>query len=109
MFQDTYGELRPGFPAPELKIEFFAFANVNNTIRLREGRLLVRLSDLLAGAQDTSGSTDARAQTAAFPARAFLRPRRNLRGIEYAILSWADGSSAHELEPDQNPTHSRAL
>jgi len=36
-----------------LKIEFFAFANVNNTIRLREGRLLVRLSDLLEGAPDS--------------------------------------------------------
>jgi len=38
---------------PELKIEFFAFANVNNTIRLRDGRLLVRLSDLLEGAPET--------------------------------------------------------
>ncbi len=37
---------------PELNIEFFAFANVNNTIRLRNGRLLVRLSDLLEGAPD---------------------------------------------------------
>jgi hypothetical protein len=35
---------------PELAIEFFAFANLNNTIRLRDGRLLVRLSDLLEGA-----------------------------------------------------------
>jgi len=44
--------LRPGTALPELKIEFFAFANVNNTIRLREGRLLVRLSDLLEGAPE---------------------------------------------------------
>jgi hypothetical protein len=36
-----------------LKIEFFAFANVNNTIRLRNGELLVRLSDLLEGAPET--------------------------------------------------------
>ncbi len=35
---------------PELKIEFFAFANINNTIRLREGKILVRLSDMLEGA-----------------------------------------------------------
>ncbi|PYX02508.1 MAG: hypothetical protein DMG86_06910, partial [Acidobacteria bacterium] len=35
---------------PEFVVEFFAFANLNNTIRLREGRLLVRLSDLLEGA-----------------------------------------------------------
>jgi hypothetical protein len=32
---------------------FFPFANVNNTIRLREGKLLVRLSDLLEGAPET--------------------------------------------------------
>jgi predicted metal-dependent hydrolase len=53
IFQETYHELRPGASLPELKIEFFAFANVNNTIRLRDGRLLVRLSDLLEGAPDT--------------------------------------------------------
>ena len=50
IFQEIYSELRPGTSLPELKIEFFAFANVNNTIRLRNGRLLVRLSDLLEGA-----------------------------------------------------------
>jgi hypothetical protein len=53
IFRETYRDLRPATPVPELKIEFFAFANVNNTIRLREGRLLVRLSDLLEGAPDT--------------------------------------------------------
>ena len=53
IFQETYNELRPGASLPELKIEFFRFANVNNTIRLRDGRLLVRLSDLLEGAPDT--------------------------------------------------------
>ncbi|HEX3818713.1 MAG TPA: M48 family peptidase [Candidatus Sulfotelmatobacter sp.] len=53
LFQETYREFRPGTPPPELKIEFFAFANVNNTIRLRNGELLVRLSDLLEGAPET--------------------------------------------------------
>jgi len=53
IFQETFQELRPGHSLPELKIEFFAFANINNTIRLREGKLLVRLSDLLEGAPDT--------------------------------------------------------
>src|SRR5438309_2344697 len=52
MFQETCRERRPASSLPELKIEFFAFANVNNTIRLRNGRLLVRLSDLLEGAPD---------------------------------------------------------
>jgi predicted metal-dependent hydrolase len=53
IFQETYRELRPATTVPELRIEFFAFANVNNTIRLRDGRLLVRLSDLLEGAPDS--------------------------------------------------------
>ena len=52
IFQETYQELRLASSLPELKIEFFAFANVNNTIRLRDGRLLVRLSDLLEGAPE---------------------------------------------------------
>jgi predicted metal-dependent hydrolase len=50
IFQETYRELRPRAPMPELTIEFFAFANINNTIRLREGKILVRLSDMLEGA-----------------------------------------------------------
>jgi predicted metal-dependent hydrolase len=52
IFQESYLELRPGTSIPELKIEFFAFASLNNTIRLRNGRLLVRLSDLLEGAPE---------------------------------------------------------
>ncbi len=53
IFQETLRELKPGTSLPEVKIEFFGFANVNNTIRLRNGRLLVRLSDLLEGAPET--------------------------------------------------------
>lgn len=53
LFQETYSELRPGNSVPEMKVDFFAFANVNNTIRLRQGKLLVRLSDLLEGAPET--------------------------------------------------------
>jgi hypothetical protein len=52
LFQETYRELRPRAPIPELRVEFFSFANISNTIRLREGRLLVRVSDLLEGAPD---------------------------------------------------------
>jgi predicted metal-dependent hydrolase len=52
IFQESYSELRPGSTVPDLNIEFFAFANVNNTIRLRNGKLLVRLSDLLEGAPE---------------------------------------------------------
>jgi predicted metal-dependent hydrolase len=52
IFQESFRELRPGASLPELEIDFFAFANINNTIRLRSGRLLVRLSDLLEGAPE---------------------------------------------------------
>jgi hypothetical protein len=34
-------------------VEFYAFANVNNTIRLREDVIHVRISDLLEGSPDT--------------------------------------------------------
>jgi len=52
IFQEAYSELRPRAPMPELAVEFFAFVNINNTIRMREGKLFVRLSDLLEGAPD---------------------------------------------------------
>jgi hypothetical protein len=37
---------------PEIEVRFFAFANINNTVRLREGRLLFRISDLLEAAPE---------------------------------------------------------
>ena len=52
-FHRCYRELRPGLPMPDLRIEFYPFANVNNTIRMRDGRLHVRLSDLLEGAPES--------------------------------------------------------
>jgi hypothetical protein len=52
IFEECYRELRPRAPAPPFRISFFRFANVNNTIRLREGRVLVRISDLLEGAPE---------------------------------------------------------
>jgi predicted metal-dependent hydrolase len=52
IFQEAFRQLRPRTLLPELSIEFYAFANVNHTIRLREGKLRVRLSDLLQGAPE---------------------------------------------------------
>ena len=52
LFDETYRRLRPRSPVPDLKVEFYGFANINNTIRLREGKLLVRVSDLLEGAPE---------------------------------------------------------
>lgn len=53
IFAESYRQLRPRAPLPDLQVEFFNFANINNTIRMRDGRLLVRVSDLLEGAPDT--------------------------------------------------------
>jgi len=53
IFEACFRELRPGAEPPPFAIEFFAFANINNTIRLREGKLFVRLSDLLEGAPES--------------------------------------------------------
>ena len=52
IFHQSYRDLCPRAPIPELTVEFFAFANINNTIRLREGKLFIRLSDLLEGAPE---------------------------------------------------------
>jgi len=50
IFQQTYRELRPRTPVPPMHIRFYSFVSINNTIRLRQGELFVRVSDLLEGA-----------------------------------------------------------
>jgi len=50
IFEQAYRELRPRTPLPEFEVRFYRFANINSTIRLRQGRIFVRLSDLLEGA-----------------------------------------------------------
>ncbi len=47
IFAEQYRELRPRAPMPALDIRFRRFTSLNTTIRLREGTLHVRLSDLL--------------------------------------------------------------
>jgi hypothetical protein len=37
---------------PDFRVTFYAFANINNTVRLREGKIFMRLSDLLEGAPE---------------------------------------------------------
>ena len=53
IFQSSYRELRPRAAIPEFRVEFYPFANLNNTIRLRDSRVHVRISDLLQGAPDS--------------------------------------------------------
>ncbi|HWG18358.1 MAG TPA: hypothetical protein VN678_10885, partial [Acidobacteriaceae bacterium] len=53
IFEHEYRELRPRAPIPPLDIRFRRFTSLNTTIRLREGRLHVRLSDLLECAPES--------------------------------------------------------
>lgn len=51
-FLAVFRELKPRTPLPAMEIHFYPFAQVNNTIRLRQGKLLIRLSDLLEAAPE---------------------------------------------------------
>jgi hypothetical protein len=50
IFHSAYRELRPRAPIPPIHFRFYPFVSINNTIRLRQGELFIRLSDLLEGA-----------------------------------------------------------
>ena len=53
IFAEEYRVLRPRAPMPEIEVRFRRFVSLNTTIRLREGKLHVSLSDLLEGAQES--------------------------------------------------------
>jgi predicted metal-dependent hydrolase len=53
IFRNAYRELRPREPAPPLHARFYPFVSINNTIRMRQGELYIRISDLLEGAPET--------------------------------------------------------
>jgi predicted metal-dependent hydrolase len=52
IFAQEYRELRPRAEMPALDVRFRRFTSLNTTIRLREGKLHVRLSDLLEHAPE---------------------------------------------------------
>jgi hypothetical protein len=52
IFHEAYRKLRPRTTVPPLHVRFYPFVSINNTIRLRQGELYIRLSDLLEGAPD---------------------------------------------------------
>ena len=52
LLQETYRELRPRAPFPEFELQFYPFVNINNTVRLSDGRMKLRLSDLLESAPE---------------------------------------------------------
>jgi len=53
IFQEEYRAIRPRAPMPPIIVRFRRFTSLNTTIRLREGRILVSLSDLLEGAPES--------------------------------------------------------
>jgi hypothetical protein len=50
LFEECFRELWPRKPLPAFRVSFYHFTNINNTIRLRDGVVHARLSDLLEGA-----------------------------------------------------------
>src|SRR5262245_50154110 len=50
IYARVFRELKPRTPVPELTVEFCRFANADSFIRLENGRIHVRISDLLSGA-----------------------------------------------------------
>jgi hypothetical protein len=50
IFARVFRELKPRTPLPALAVEFRTFANADSFVRLENGRLAVRMSDLFAGA-----------------------------------------------------------
>ena len=50
IYTRVFRELKPRTAVPELRVEFCRFANADSFIRLEQGKLHVRMSDLLEGA-----------------------------------------------------------
>jgi predicted metal-dependent hydrolase len=51
-FEEEYRVVRPRASMPPFEVRFYHFTSLNTTIRLREGRIKVNLSDLLEGAPE---------------------------------------------------------
>jgi hypothetical protein len=52
LFLDVFRQLAPSRPAPEVDVRYYPYAGLNHTIRLRSGRVHVRVSDIFRGAPD---------------------------------------------------------
>ncbi|MDQ2900478.1 MAG: SprT-like domain-containing protein [Acidobacteriota bacterium] len=50
IYSRVFRELKPRSPAPEIQIVYRRFANASSSIRLREGAIQVRVTDMLEGA-----------------------------------------------------------
>src|SRR5437763_179951 len=52
LFVDAFRQLEPQRPTPAIDVRFYPYAGLNHTIRLRSGRIYVRLSDIFRDAPD---------------------------------------------------------
>jgi len=52
IFAEAFRSLKPQAAPPAVQVEFRPFANASSSVRLRDGRMLVRLSDLLRDAPE---------------------------------------------------------
>lgn len=50
LYQRVFHQLRPRTLLPEIDVQFRKFANANSSIRLADGKLIVKIADLLQGA-----------------------------------------------------------
>lgn len=50
IYQRVFRELKPRTPYPEITVEFCCFANANSFIQYRDGRIQVRITDVLQAA-----------------------------------------------------------
>jgi len=93
IFQRSYRALRPRAPIPVFQVEFYAFANVNSTIRLRDGVIHVRISDLLEGSPETILEDIAHILLA----KIYRKPIQSLHSTRYRryISSHAMSAKAH--------------
>jgi len=53
IYARVFREIKPRTPPPALRVEFCRFANADSFIRLEDGSLHVRMSDLLEGAPES--------------------------------------------------------
>jgi hypothetical protein len=84
VFQEEYRGLRPRAPMPPISVRFRRFTSLNTTIRLREGRILVSLSDLLEGAPESVIRAIAHILLAKLYRKKNIDPAHNLRFKRFA-------------------------
>ncbi len=88
---------------PEFRVEFYAFANVNNTIRLREDVIHVRISDLLEGSPETVIEAIAHILLA----KIYRKPIQPLHSTRYRryVSSHDMNAKAHQLRQARGRKH----